>query len=304
MPEPPIIDAHQHFWDLERNYHPWLCDPQPIGFRYGDYAALRRSYLPDDYARDSAGFEVVATVHMEAEHDPSDPVAETRWVHDLAERCGRPNALVGAAFLERDDAAAVLAAQAGFPLMRGIRHKPAAAPAPEALVPGAPGAMGDPRWRAGYARLAEHGLHFELQCPWWHLGEAAALARDFPDIPIILNHCGLPADRSAAGLQGWGSALRGFAAESNTALKISGLGQPGHEWTVAANGPIVREAIATFGVDRCMFASNYPVDGLCAAFGTIFDGFRAITADLPDADRRKLFHDNAKRYYRPVGVAD
>ena len=53
MSDAPIVDAHQHFWDLSRNYHPWLCDPEPIPFRYGDYSALRRSYLPPDYRREA-----------------------------------------------------------------------------------------------------------------------------------------------------------------------------------------------------------------------------------------------------------
>ncbi len=78
----PIVDAHQHFWDIAKNYYPWLCDSVPIPFRYGDYSALRRNYLPPDYARDSAGFNIVKTVHMEAEWDRAnsrsrDPLARS-----------------------------------------------------------------------------------------------------------------------------------------------------------------------------------------------------------------------------------
>ena len=69
---------------------------------------------------------------------------------------------------------------------------------------------------------------------------------------------------------------------------------------VAINGEIVRPTIGMFGVDRCMFASNFPVDGLCASFDEIFSGFKSITANLLPADRQKLFHDNAMHYYRPV----
>jgi predicted TIM-barrel fold metal-dependent hydrolase len=166
--------------------------------------------------------------------------------------------------------------------------------------------MRDPAWRRGYALLERYGLSFDLQTPWWHLGEAAALARDFPQTPIILNHTGLPSDRSAEGLAGWRDAMATLAACPNVAVKISGLGQPGQAWTVAANGPIVRDTLAIFGVERCMFASNFPVDGLCATFDVIFSGFKAIVADLAPADQRRLFHDNAVRTYRlesdpPVG---
>ncbi|HEX2117521.1 MAG TPA: amidohydrolase family protein, partial [Alphaproteobacteria bacterium] len=142
------------------------------------------------------------------------------------------------------------------------------------------------------------GLHYELQTPYWHLYEAAELARDYPHIDIVLNHTGLPADRSEAGLKSWRDAMAAFAAQPNTRVKVSGLGQKGLPWTVEANRPVVLTTIELFGADRCMFASNYPVDSVCATFDTIFDGFKAITAHLPEGDRRKLFRDNALREYR------
>ena len=78
-----IVDAHHHFWDLERNPHPWLTEDGKIPFRYGDYASIRRNYLPDDFRADSAAFDIVGSVHVEAEWDPSDPVGETRWLLSL-----------------------------------------------------------------------------------------------------------------------------------------------------------------------------------------------------------------------------
>jgi predicted TIM-barrel fold metal-dependent hydrolase len=298
---PPIVDAHQHFWDPRVHYHPWLCDEPPPPFRYGDTRPLRRPYLPQDYRRDAAGHRVVGTVYVEAEWDPRDPLGETRWVEGLAAAHGLPSAIVAQAWLHREDAAEVLAGQAARPLVRGVRHKPAAAPGPGPrggeAPRGAPGSMDDPRWRDGYALLARHGLSFDLQTPWWHLEAAAALARDFPATPIVLNHTGLPADRSAEGLAGWRRALATLAAQPHVALKISGLGLPGRPWSVADNAPVVREALAIFGVERCLFASNFPVDGLVATFDTIYRGFRAIVAHLPAAQQRALFHDNAVRVY-------
>lgn len=295
---PQSIDAHQHFWDLTRNRLPWLQDSEPIRFRYGDYSALRRNYLPADYRADARGQNVVSSVYVEAEWDPADPVGETRWVHALAAREALPGAMVAQAWLDRDDAAQVLAAQAAFPLVRGVRHKPRAAAAPGAVVRGAPGSMGDPRWRAGYAQLAGHGLHFELQAPWWHLEEAAELASAYPRTRIVLNHTGLPADRSEAGIAGWRAGMRALADCPNALVKISGLGLPGRPWRIEDNGPIVRETIALFGAARCMFASNFPVDGLVAGFATIWEGFRTITADLSPDERALLFSENARRVYR------
>jgi predicted TIM-barrel fold metal-dependent hydrolase len=294
----PIVDAHAHFWDLTTHYYPWLCDPVPPPFRYGDTSALRRSYLPEDYRRDSANFRVVALVHVEAEHDPADPLGETRWLTKLAARTGLPTACVAQAWLDRADAAEVLAAQAAFALVRGVRHKPAAAADARAARRGAPGSMDDPAWRRGYARLARHGLSFDLQTPYWHLDAAAELAADFPETQIIIDHTGLPARRSGAGLRAWRAALERVAGHANVALKISGLGIPGGAWSVADNGPLVRDAITIFGTERCLFASNFPVDGLVATFDTIYSGFRGITEEFAEDAIAELFHDNAVRIYR------
>lgn len=293
-----IVDAHHHFWDLGRNYLPWLCDEPPIPFRYGDYRALRRNYLPADYARDSGAFRIVGSVYVETEWNPADPVGETRWIDEIARVAGLPTVVVAHARLDRPDVAEVLAGHARFPRVRGIRHKPAAVADPISVEPGRPGSMGDPDWRRGFALLQEQGFSFDLQTPWWHLGEAAELAAAFPKVQIVLNHTGLPADRSPSGIAGWRRAMRRLAQAPNVAVKISGLGLPGRPWTLADNGPIILETIEIFGVDRCMFASNYPVDGLVASFATIFEGFLEATAEFSQADRDKLFARNAKRIYR------
>jgi predicted TIM-barrel fold metal-dependent hydrolase len=289
-----IVDAHQHFWDPVRNYHPWLCDEPPIPFRYGDYRTLRRPYLPPDYRADAAPYIVEKSVYVEAEWNPADPVGEMRYIEQLRREHGLPSVAVAQAWLDADDVAAVLEQQAAFAFVRSVRHKPRANRTPGDA---APGGMADRRWRDGFAQLARLGLRFDLQTPWWHLAEAARLASDFPDTQIVLNHTGLPADRSVQGIAGWKSALSVFAACPNTAVKISGLGQPGQPWTVASQRDIVRTVIELFGPARCMFASNFPVDSLCADFVTIFGGFQQIVHDLSRDEQRGLFHDNAVRIY-------
>ncbi len=294
----PFVDAHHHFWDLRRNPYPWLQGDTVPAFRYGDYGALRRDYLPADFERDTAGFAPSKTVHIEAEWARATPVDETRWLTEVAALHGRPTAIVAHASLDRADVADVLAAQADHALVRGIRNKPAVSASARTARRGRPGSMDDARWRGGYALLARHGLSFDLQAPWWELEAAAELARDFPATTLILNHTGLPADRSEAGLGGWRRALERLAAQPNTAIKISGLGLPGRAWTQQDNVPVIRDAISVFGAARCMFASNFPVDSLVADYATILAGFLAAIAERPEAQRRALLHDNAVRIYR------
>jgi predicted TIM-barrel fold metal-dependent hydrolase len=293
-----IIDAHHHFWDLDRNYLPWLKDEPPIRFRYGDYSALKRNYLPEDYRRDTGRYEVVGSVYIETEFDPEDPLGEMSWLGELRSAHGLPTVAVAQAWLDRPDAPEVLAAHGATSFVRGIRHKPAAVAHPDQASRGAAGSMDDPRWRDGFALLEGNGLSFDLQTPWWHLDAAADLARDFPGTEIILNHTGLPSDRSEAGLAAWRAAIGKLADRPNVAIKVSGLGIPHRPWTVEDNRPVVLAAIESFGVDRVMFASNFPVDSLVADFETIFDGFDAITRGFDDQARSAMFRDNACRIYR------
>jgi predicted TIM-barrel fold metal-dependent hydrolase len=291
----PIVDAHQHFWDPITNFHPWLSGEADIEFRYGDYHAIKRRYMPDDYLRDTTGYKICETVYIETEWDPSDPIGETRYATDLSKRYGVPNAIVAQAWLHRADAAELLARQATFELVRSVRHKPGGPARPNEA---GRSLMCNEAWRRGFSLLSHHGLHFDLQVPWWLLDEAFHLARDFPRTTIILNHTGLPSDRSEDGLRAWHAAMSRLANAPNVLVKISGLGQQGVAWSASANRWIILETIAIFGVERCMFASNFPVDSLCASFDTIYSGFNRTVALLTLSQQERLFCGNARAIYK------
>ena len=294
----PIVDPHQHFWDLGRNYYPWLCEPKPVAFRYGDYTSLKRNYMPPDYLRDAGPLQIVKTVHVEALWDPADPAGETRWLDQVAAEYGYPHACVAAAPFMRDDIGAILSSHAKSKLTRGVRNFPASAPSAAEAVRGAASSMDDEKWRRGYALLEKFGFSFDVQTPWWHFDALAELARDFPNTQIIIVHTALPHDRSEEAIAAWRTALETVAAQPNVAIKISGLGRPGLPWTLTANGPVIRDALNIFGPERAMFASNYPVDGLAGSFAMIYGGFRAAVSNRPVEERRMLFHDTATRVYR------
>ena len=298
----PVVDAHHHIWDPVHNRHPWLEPDAAIPFRYGDYSALKRPYGPEAYRADARGHDVRETVYVEAEWDPGDPIGETRWVSEQAERHGLPDAIVAQAWLDRDDVEQVLTGQSAFALVRSVRHKPGGPARRDEVGPGRRTLMSDERWREGYALLESHGLHFDLQTPWWNLPEAEALARDFPQTLIVLNHAGLPVDRDAEGLAGWRRAMGAFAEAPNARVKASGLGMLGEPWTVEANGPIVRDLVAMFGAERVMWGSNFPVDSLVASYDTILSGFKAILAGYGPDEQRAMFWDNARTVYRTAGA--
>ncbi|MBL8674083.1 MAG: amidohydrolase family protein [Rhodospirillales bacterium] len=293
-----LIDAHHHLWDLGRNHYPWLRDRPEPHFFLGDYSALKRDYMPADYRRDAAGHNVLATVHCEAEWDRDDQVGETRWLDGLADIDGMPAAIVAHAWFHTENAAEVIARQASFARVRGIRSKPVTTPAPGRTSSEVAGTMRDPAWLKGFALLETHGLSWDLRVPSWHLDEAAEVAAMFPRTPIVLNHTGFPWDRSEEGLAAWRRAMERIAREPNVRLKVSEFGLKDQAWDYGSNRRIVRDAISIFGIGRCMFATNFPVAGLRVGYDVLVRAVSRMLDDRTDDERAAFFHRNAAAFYR------
>jgi predicted TIM-barrel fold metal-dependent hydrolase len=295
----PVIDAHHHFWQPELGHQPWLRPGVDIGFRYGPYESLKRPYLPQDIRADAdeAGIRLVGTVTMETEWELDDPIGEMEYTAAIAEREGLPDAAVAHAVLQDPGVDSVLEALAEIPLVRGVRHKPGGSASPRDAT-AHPTLLSDPRWRRGLGLLAAHGLSFDLQVPWWHLPEAVDVLEETPDLSVIVDHAGLPADRSADALAAWQGAMGLLARFPQVTVKVSGIGQRDRPWTADANAPVVRRLLDIFGPDRLMFASNFPVDGLTATYAQIWNGFREIVADCSQAEQTAMFAGTARRVYR------
>jgi predicted TIM-barrel fold metal-dependent hydrolase len=293
-----LIDAHHHLWDLSEQKHPNLIGEPRHDFFMGDDTGLRRDYLPADYLRDAAGHNVLTTVYCEAEWDRADQIGETRWISEIHRQHGFPGAIVAHAWFDTETAEAVIAAQAGFPLVRGIRSKPVTAAAPDRMTPGAPGTMQDDKWLKGFALLQKYGLSWDLRVPFWHLYEAAEVARAFPKTPIVLNHTGFPWDRSEAGLAAWRRAMATLAREPNVHVKVSEFGLKDAAWDYQSNRRIVRDAISIFGIERAIFATNFPVAGLRIGYDDLVRTVARMVADFSAEDRERFFWRNAAAFYR------
>jgi predicted TIM-barrel fold metal-dependent hydrolase len=117
----PLIDAHHHFWDVGMARHSWLAPAPGREMVFGDPAPLYRNYLPADLEADARSQNLVASVHVEAGWDPSDPVGETAWLSQLARTQRLPTVLVVYAPLDDPEVGKVLEAQCACPLVRGVR---------------------------------------------------------------------------------------------------------------------------------------------------------------------------------------
>jgi predicted TIM-barrel fold metal-dependent hydrolase len=294
----PLIDAHHHLWDLSLGKHPWLRQSDCDEMVFGDPTPLFRNYLPADFHADAARHNLVASVHVEAGWDPIDPVGETRWLDSLATDHGLPSVFVVYAPLHKPEAESVLAAHRAFARVRGVRFIVAWHSDPAKKFAERPDYMEDTDWLAGFALLRRFDLSFDLMLYPHQMESAARLAARHPDISIILNHAGSPADRRPEDMGRWRQGLLLLAAQPNVAVKISDLVAYDHHWTVESLRPVVLTCIEAFGTDRAMFASDFPVAGLHGTYDQIFDAFKTIVADFSAVEQLRLFRDNAARLYR------
>jgi predicted TIM-barrel fold metal-dependent hydrolase len=291
-----VVDPHIHLWDLKTHHYPWLADP---GMSFvGDARDLKHDYLLGDLLNDAKPVEVLKLVHVDANHDPADPVEETRWLQEIADKEGMPDAIVAGADLSAQNAQEVLEGHAAFANTRGIRQILNVHANPLYDYVGRH-YMREPQWRKNFALLKRHSMSFDLQLYPSQMSEAAALAHEHHDTQFIVNHAGMFVDRSSVqGYRAWREGMRALAACENVAVKISGLAMFDHHWSTESFRPYVLETIDTFGHERAMFASNFPVDRLFASYEGLWNAYAAIVKDLSETEKEALFKSNAERIYR------
>ena len=146
--------------------------------------------------------------------------------------------------------------------------------------------------------LGAQGLIAEVMALPAQLADLAELAALHPGTQLVIGDTGMPLRRTAEEHALWQSGMAALVALPHVTVKISGLGMVDHHWTAQSIAPLVTETIAQFGPRRCMFASNFPVDGLHARYDAVWAAFDAITSDLPEPARALLFRETANRLYR------
>jgi L-fuconolactonase len=279
----PIIDTHQHLWDLTRFKLPWLKDAPK----------LDRSFVMDDYRRATEGLNVVRSIYMEVDVEPSQQPAEADYVLDLIRRGGTP--MVGAVISGRPASpgfAAYLARFKDQPAIKGLRQVLHGGDTPA-------GYCLDAHFIEGIRLLGKNGLSFDLCMRSAELGDAGKLIDACPDTSFILDHCGNASVR-AKDLSDWKADIGRIAGRKNVVCKVSGIvaSAAPDPWTADDLAPIINHVLDTFGPDRVIFGGDWPVCTLAATYRQWVEALRHIIAARPEADQKKLLHDNALRVYR------
>ena len=283
-----FVDAHVHFYDMRHPdlfYGHWQPDAAPplIGTQMRKLG--ERNFLAEDFIALTRAANVTKAVHVQAAIGSKDPVKETEWLEDAAKRTGFPHAIVAHADLRAPDVERVLARHCEFPRMRGIRDF----------------SYGDflvaEDFHRGYALLERYNLHASIAAQHQDMEKLVSLANKFPNTIIVIDHAGNPAERNLDYFRLWKRGLATAASADNIICKISGLGMGDHNWTIESVRPYVLGCIEAFGVNRCIFATNWPVDSLFSSYDDLIDAYTQIIAGFSFDEKQALFARNTEALY-------
>ena len=291
----PIIDAHHHLWRLGHFPYLWLAPDAPPR-PFGDHAALKRDYLLADYHKDIEGTGIFASVFMESNAGAS-AASEIEWVDKIAGEGRLPAAGVGSLDLRRPDTARILAAFCRSPRIRGIRMSLCWDERPQWRFIDRPDVMVSEEFRAGLAQLTRQGLVLDVLVMPGQLQQLAALARSHPTQIFVLNHLGTPWFETPADKVAWTDGMRACSTCRNILVKISGLWTLDRAWRPDIIVEPVRSVIDLFGPERCLWASNLPVEKLMCPVVDQIRNLEEVIADLAERDKDQIFRATAARVY-------
>lgn len=282
----PIIDTHQHLWDLDRFRPPWLRDAGAI---------LNRSYGTHDYLEATRGLNVAKAVYMEIDVAPKDHGDEAEHAIALSRSGEHPTvaAVISGRPAEESFRPHVLRFK-GSRWIKGVRQILNPPSAPRGLCLQA-------TFVASMRLLGELDLSFDFCMRPGELSDAAELAARCPETRFILDHCGNPGLQAGAGeAEAWRRGIGDLARRPNVACKISGIvaGVPKEGWGPDLLAPVIDHCLDSFGPDRVVFGSDWPVCLLGATLADWVGALQEVIRSRPEGDRRKLLHDNAIRLYR------
>jgi L-fuconolactonase len=278
----PIIDTHQHLWDLGKFRLPWIKE--------GD--KLAKNHVMADYLNATEGLNIVKTVYMEVDLDPTQQNAEADYVIELCKQAD--NAMTAAVISGRpssDDFAKYITRFKNSAYIKGLRQ-----------------VLHNDDIKAGYCLqekfikgvrlLGDLNLSFDLCMRPGELLDGAKLIDACPDTRFILDHCGNAKVQEKDRTQ-WKKDIAEVAKNKHVVCKVSGIvaGAVPGKWTAEDLAPIINHVLEVFGPDRVMFGGDWPVCTKAATFKQWVTALKEIVADRPEVDRRKLFYDNAALFY-------
>jgi predicted TIM-barrel fold metal-dependent hydrolase len=237
-------------------------------------------------------------VHVTANWGLARALDETRWLQSVADKHGFPHGIVCQVDLADLDIDAKLKAQKQFPNLRGARQMLYWDADPVRQSVPRPDFCNSAEFRRGFALLEKYDLSFKLQVYAGQAAYAADLVKSFPNQRMILVHAGMLTARTLEAINEWRAALTAMAAFPNLNVKLSGLGMYSLGITVPQVRQVIRDTIQIFGIERTIYGSNFPLEKLFASYADFLAAYRTVMSEYTEAEQRKVFHDNAVKFYR------
>ena len=274
-----VIDAHQHFWkrSLPFNYD-WLDLPQ--------HEPISGDFLPEDLESELETVGVDRSVFVQTQHD----LEENRWVLQLAEEHDFIAGVVGWVDLASPHCEDQLLEFTDHPKFVGIRHITQDEPDDDFIV--------RDDVKNGLRCLQKHQVPFDLLFYVKHLKHATTLAREFPELPMVIDHLAKPQIKDHV-VEGWIDHFQAAAQFENVYCKLSGMITEAdwNNWTVADLKPYVEAALEAFGPERCMFGSDWPVCELAGTYSQVHQALKELVSDLSSAEQEMIFCETATSFY-------
>ena len=273
-----LTDSHQHFWQVGRFDYPWMTS---------ELGVLYRDYLPDELAPILSRNGVSKTVLVQA----SNSVAESHWLLNLANENSFIAGVVGWVDLMSPIVDAQLDELSAHSKFKGVRDLVESEPDDDWLI--------QPSVLSGLRQLSRYRLSYDLLVHTRHLKYVLQVVESVPELAFVIDHLAKPPIAKNE-MKEWSQALKPLASYPNVHCKLSGLVTEANwtSWKSNDLRPFVEYALELFGTERLMFGSDYPVCLLAASYDRVLDAFQEILEPLSDADREKIFSNNAAKFYR------
>lgn len=275
-----IIDTHQHLWDVENLEYPWL----------EGFDLLQQKYTPQDYREAVDSLNVVKSVHVEGDPAETHVVQEVEWLSQIAEEDGMIGAIAAAAPLENPNVEPIVEQLAAYELVVGIRRMAWHNPDNQFYA--------SPELIKGVKLLPKYNLSFELCAKHDQLPAAIELVKATPDVTHAINHCGGPNIKDGE-FEPWATHMKKLAVFENVCCKVSGIVTTASEnWTPEELKPYIRHLVESFGYNRLMFGSDWPVCTLAADYQEWYNALLYAINDASDSEKNRLFYQNALEFYK------
>ncbi len=287
MPDFPIVDSHVHLWDPSHLRIPWL----------DSNAHLNKRFSLPEYREHTQGIDVEAMVYLEVDLARDYRLLEAAWVVDRAKEDPRLKGIVASAPVEYGDQlhafldALVALNPLGRTLIKGVRRLLQSEPDPDFCL--------QPSFVKGVQILSDYGLSFDICIVHPQLAAAVELVRRCPDTNFILDHLGKPSIKAHL-LDPWRTQIKELASLPNVICKVSGaVTEADHDrWTPDDLRPYVEHVLESFGEDRVAYGGDWPVVLNASPYRRWVDTLDQLTTTLSPTAKRKLWSENAKRFYR------